>query len=137
MTGRVQRGENSSLLLNGQVAEPPLKVGPVCTARVSYTEVLLIVLFQLWPLTIVLDLEPATTAVVSRDSARSLGHVHGDGALVVDGRVEGEGDGVSSLDGHGLRVCARSADIASEIIRCQVCHDHQSLVKSTSERAPL
>ena len=54
----------------------------------------------------VLDLEPASTTIVGSSRARCLGHVYRDRSLMVDGCVEGEGDGFTGLDRDGLGVCS-------------------------------
>lgn len=48
------------------------------------------------------------------------GGVHRDGALVVDGRVQGEGELATGCDRDGLGVGSASADIATEIVGGQV-----------------
>lgn len=77
----------------------------------------------------VVDLEPVAATVVLGDGARRLRHVHRDRALVVHGRVEGEGERVTGVHIQRARVAAGgTADVASEIVGGQVYY-HVSVHK--------
>jgi len=63
------------------------------------------------------DLEPVLAgAVVGGGGGGGFGHVPGDGAVVVDSGIEGEGYLGAGCDGDGLSIGAVSADVAAEVI---------------------
>lgn len=73
----------------------------------------------------VLDLEPRRAAV-RRRRVVDLGHVEGDGALVVHSRVGGESDGAASSHGDRAgRAAILTANVAAEVVGLEVCTDCQ------------
>lgn len=70
----------------------------------------------------ILDLEPRRAAVSLRCIV-DLGHVEGDGTLVIDGNVGSKRDGATSSHRNGAGLAAiLAANIAAEIVGSEVRH---------------